>query len=396
MFIAGSTLSGLGSTLVQFAITWHIVLLTESGFMLMLSTVFGFLPQLLISLPAGAWADRFNKKTLIILADASLVVTAGVLAVLFMAGHDYIWLLFVISVVRSAGIGVRGPAVLSIIPNIVPAEHLARVNGIRASLRGITGLVAPALAGGLYATIGIHALFIGDVVSGGMGILLLFFITISWRKTPESPGMWESMVGGVKYIFITPWLKLFFIIFIATTLMIGPAAFLSPLLIVRNFGDEPFFLAAHGMSMSTGSIAGGFVTGWIAGKFANKIRLTMVMFLLWGLVIFSLGFAGVFWLFIGIAALLGATVSLMNAAIITALQTYTDPNYIGRVFSFTWLVDGAAIPISMMIFGPIADIVPVEWLIIISGGAIAVISLLGVRLNAWKSFDRQADTHEKT
>ena len=210
LFIAGPTLSGLGSTLVQFAITWHIVLLTESGFMLMLSTVFGFLPQMLISLPAGAWADRYNKKMLIILADASLVVTAGVLAVLFMIGHDYIWLLFVISVVRSVGIGVRGPAVLSIIPSIVPAEHLARVNGIRASLRGITGLAAPALAGGLYATVGIHALFIGDVVSGGIGILLLlFFITISWQKAPESPGMWESMIGGVKYIFATPWLKLF-------------------------------------------------------------------------------------------------------------------------------------------------------------------------------------------
>ena len=182
--------------------------------------------------------------------------------------------------------------------------------------------------------------------------------------------------------------KIVFIIFIATTLMIGPATFLSPLLIVRNFGEEPFFLAARDIAFAICSITAGFMTGWIMGKFANKIRLTMVMFVLWGLVIFSLGFAGVFWLFIGISALLGAAVSLMNAAIITALQTYTDPDYIGRVFSFTWLVDGATIPISMMIFGPIADIVPVEWLIIISGGAITVISLLGVRLNAWKPFDK--------
>ena len=65
-----------------------------------------------------------------------------------MTGHDYVWFLFVISVVRSAGIGVRGPAVLSLIPSIVPAERLARVNGIRASIRGIMKLAAPALAGG--------------------------------------------------------------------------------------------------------------------------------------------------------------------------------------------------------------------------------------------------------
>jgi DHA3 family macrolide efflux protein-like MFS transporter len=165
MYIAGSTLSGIGSLLVQFAISWHIVLLTESGFMLMLSAIFGFLPQVIISLPAGAWADRYNKKMLIILSDASLVITTGVLAVLFMTGHDYIWLLFVISVVRSAGLGVREPAVMALIPSIVPTENLARVNGIMASIGGIRTLVAPVLAGGLYATIGIHALFIGDVVS---------------------------------------------------------------------------------------------------------------------------------------------------------------------------------------------------------------------------------------
>ena len=77
MYLTGQTLSSLGSQLVQYAITWHITLLTQSGVMLMLAAVSGFLPQFLVALPAGAWCDRFNRKKIIIAADVILTVSAG-------------------------------------------------------------------------------------------------------------------------------------------------------------------------------------------------------------------------------------------------------------------------------------------------------------------------------
>jgi DHA3 family macrolide efflux protein-like MFS transporter len=206
--------------------------------------------------------------------------------------------------------------------------------------------------------------------------------------------MWDSILGGVKYIWGTQWLKWFIIIYIVICLMLGPVMFLMPLLIVRNFGDEPFLLAARETSVALGLIAGGFLAGWVMSKFSNKIRLTMFLFGIMGLVIFSVGFASVFWLFIGIVAVLGVTISLMNTAAVTVLQMYPDPNYIGRVFSFIAVVAGAAIPISMVIFGPIADVVSVEWLLIISGSGIAAISLLCVKLKIWKPFDKKEDINE--
>ena len=63
LFLSGQTVSLFGSALVQYAITWHITLTTQSGVMMTIATLCGFLPQVVISLFAGVWADRYNKKT---------------------------------------------------------------------------------------------------------------------------------------------------------------------------------------------------------------------------------------------------------------------------------------------------------------------------------------------
>lgn len=62
LFFSSQAVSLFGSSLVQYAIIWYITLETESGIMTTLATLFGFLPQVLISLFAGVWADRYSKK----------------------------------------------------------------------------------------------------------------------------------------------------------------------------------------------------------------------------------------------------------------------------------------------------------------------------------------------
>jgi len=387
IYLMGQTLSSFGSSLVQFAITWHIVLLTQSGFMLTLSAVFGFLPRVLISLPAGVWADRFNKKLLITIADGALVITAAILAFLFMAGHEYIWLLFIISAVRSLGIGIREPVVVSIIPSIVPKESLDRINGFQASIQGIAKLAAPVLAGSLYVTIGIHALFFGDVISGALGILSLFFIFIPQLETTKNPSMWGLIVEGVRHIYSTHWLRLFMTIYIFFSLMFGPVIFLTPLLVIRTFGDVAWYLAIREAFLAFGMVIGGLLAGIIAAMFSNKIKLTFFLFGIFGFTTFLLGLANVFWLFAGIVLLLGITMSLVNSAAITVLQTHIAPNYLGRVFSFVSIIGGLTMPVSMVIFGSLSDAVAIEWLLIVSGCVMVMVALFSLRFKVWQMFN---------
>ncbi|MFA7132482.1 MAG: MFS transporter, partial [Bacteroidales bacterium] len=103
LFLGSQTISQFGSSLVQYAIMWHITLETKSGIMMTISIISGFLPTFFLSPFAGVWADRFNRKKIIILSDSFTAFATLILAILFLLGHNYIWLLFVVSAIRSVG-----------------------------------------------------------------------------------------------------------------------------------------------------------------------------------------------------------------------------------------------------------------------------------------------------
>ncbi len=94
LFLTAQTISLFGSSLVQYAIIWYITLTTSSGVMLTISTVCGFLPQIAISLFAGVWIDRYDRKKMIMLSDGIIAFATLVLAIFFLTGYKSIWLLF--------------------------------------------------------------------------------------------------------------------------------------------------------------------------------------------------------------------------------------------------------------------------------------------------------------
>ena len=94
VFLVGQTVTTFGSMLVQYAIMWHLTLTTKSGAVLALSAVFGFLPQAVVSVFAGVWADRINRKFMIIAADLSIALATFGLALMMLSGIDDLWLIF--------------------------------------------------------------------------------------------------------------------------------------------------------------------------------------------------------------------------------------------------------------------------------------------------------------
>jgi DHA3 family macrolide efflux protein-like MFS transporter len=135
VFLVGQTITTFGSFLVQYAIMWHLTLTTKSGVVLALAAVFGFLPQALVSIFAGVWADRVNRKMMIIFADSAIALATFGLALFMLTGVNDLWLIFLVMAVRSVGAGVQSPAISALLPQIVPTEKLMRVNGINSSVQ---------------------------------------------------------------------------------------------------------------------------------------------------------------------------------------------------------------------------------------------------------------------
>ncbi|GJM81963.1 hypothetical protein HMSSN139_44590 [Paenibacillus sp. HMSSN-139] len=111
LFLSSQTVSLFGSSLVQYAIMWYITLNTKSGIMMTLYIICGFIPTFLLSPVAGVWADRYNRKVLIMLSDGMIALSTLVLALLFLMGYEEAWLLFVMAAIRALGSGVQTPAV---------------------------------------------------------------------------------------------------------------------------------------------------------------------------------------------------------------------------------------------------------------------------------------------
>jgi DHA3 family macrolide efflux protein-like MFS transporter len=180
LFLSSQTISLFGSMLVQYAIMWHITLTTKSGVMMTLFIICGFIPAFFLSPIAGVWADRYNRKILIIIADALIAIATLVLAILFLMGYESTWLLFVMAAIRAIGTGIQTPAVGAILPQIVPKEGLTKVNGINGSIQAIIMFVAPMVSAALLSMTSIEIIFFIDVITAAIAI----FVLVTFFKIP--------------------------------------------------------------------------------------------------------------------------------------------------------------------------------------------------------------------
>ena len=381
LFLSSQTISLFGSMLVQYAITWHITLVTKDGVQMALVTVCGFLPQLLISLFAGVWADRYSRKMMIMLADGAIALSTMVLAVMFSMGYDALWILYVTSIIRSLGAGIQTPAVGAMLPDIVPEDQLMRVNGINASIQSVMMLLAPAAAGMLYGNVGMASIFWIDVVTAIIGISIMSQLRVAPPKRVENAQghFFDDMVSGFRYLGKTRWLYQFLVFYLAYSFMFGPVVSLTPLMVARTFGEEPWRLVAHELAFAVGSLMGGLSLGFVSARIKNKMRMVLVGSAAFGLFTCIMGFSPNFWFYIGTMVAQGLTMPMVNSGAMTVLQMRVEPEMMGRVFGLVSIAGTAAMPLSTVLFGPLANVISVEQELIVTGILMVLITLYIMR-----------------
>ncbi|MDD2559373.1 MAG: MFS transporter [Bacteroidales bacterium] len=376
LFLISQNISLFGSSVVAFAIIWHITLETSSGLWLMLSTVCSMLPQVVISLWGGVWADRYNRKHLIMLADAFIALTTLGLALAFLAGFQRLELLLAVAVVRSIGAGVHSPAVNAAYPQLVPPEQLARVQGINQTLGAILMLLAPAVGGVVLGSLTIVWAFMLDVVTALIAILILNFIKLEKVLRSDAPAsMLNDLKQGVSYAFKHPLLRRIIICYGFSFFLITPAAVLTPLLIERSFGNSVWMLSANEIVWSVGSIVGGVFVS-IYGNFKNKIRAIAVSLVAFGVTFALLGVAENFVIYLIIMGIAGFFMPVIATAETVFIQENTEASKMGRVFSIVQIISASAMPLAILLFGPLADLISVESILIVSGILLAMTGIL--------------------
>ncbi|MDO4539951.1 MAG: MFS transporter [Syntrophomonadaceae bacterium] len=368
LFLVSQTISLIGSFVVSYAVIWYITIETSSGIMMTIAILCNFLPQIIISLFAGVWADRYNRKLLVIFSDLFIAAATLVLAILWLSGHTNFAIIFVVMAVRSIGSGIQMPAVNAIIPQMVPTEQLTRINAINSTITNVLTLIAPALGGVLLAAGLVNALFF-DVVTCLLAVITFSFLrvppTVS-TNSPEIVGILGDLKAGLAYVRQNDWLRFMLIFYAIGFFLISPASFLSPIFVERVFGPEVWRLTANEIAWSLGAVIGGGVVA-VWGGFRNRVFSMAFSYLFFGITFVLMGLAHNFWYYLSIMTISGLFLPLFTTSETTLIQEKTDPHMMGRVFAIINIIVSAVMPLGMIMFGPLADVMNVRYIIVGTG-----------------------------
>jgi len=371
IFMSSQAISLLGSSLVQFAITSYITVQTKSGLYATIGILCAILPMFLLSPFAGVWADKYNRKNLIMIADGCIAACTLIVAIIFMLGYGSIGLLFVALIIRALGSAVQTPCVGALLPDIVPEQHLTRVNGINGTMQALFSLASPVLGALLLSLLPLGTIFFVDIITAIIAIVIMLrAFRLPEKEKAASVKAEENYFGemkqGLRYILKTRFLVEFFGFCTVYFIMMAPAAFLTQVQVVRNYGDDYWHLSAIEVAFSVGMLIGGLtITAW--GGLKNKVHTMMLAAAVMGLCTFALGIRMPFTPYLLFMGVFGMAMPFIDTPAMTLLQERVEPQYMGRVFGIMTMITTSMMPLGMMIFGPIADIVSIEILLIVTG-----------------------------
>lgn len=355
----GQFVSLLGTGLTNFAISVWVLLrtgsVTQFGLLLLIVTLPGFF----VTPIAGASADRWNRRWLMILSDAGAAVGTLAMAVMFFIGEPSVWLIAVALAISSICGTFRAPAYLASVPLMVPKDQLGRANGIMQLGEGLGKLLAPLLAGVLLVTIGIQGIILIDFATFLIGVTTLLLVRIpNPPKTtevddkPKKAGLLKDAIDGWVFVKTSPGLLALLFFFTFISFLMSMAEVLVP----------PMLLAS-----TSPAIAGTVVSIFGCGLLAGSILLST-----WkgprprihGVYIFALVLAGAFALAGSQPSVIVMTIGLflwtfsiplVNGYMRVVYQTKTPLEMQGRVFATGSMFVQATAPIALVISGPLAD-----------------------------------------
>ncbi len=370
LFLISQTVSLFGTFMVQYAITWHITLTTQSGVMMTIAIICGFLPTFLISPFGGVWADRYDRKILIVLADTMIAVSTLALAILFAMGYDTVWLLFVISAIRALGSGIHTPAIGAFIPQLVPEDQLTRVNATNGTIQSLVILVSPMVGGALLTMASIEAIFFIDVFTAAVAVsILLLFVRVpahAKASNKQTISYWGDMRAGFAYVKNHAFVRTIFLFNAIYFILVAPLAFLTPLQVTRSFGEDVWRLTATEVAFAIGMMIGGvMMASW--GGLKNKVHSMILANLVIALCTLALGIPPLFWIYLLLMGVIGLALPVFNTPFMVLLQQKVEGDFQGRVFGFLGMIASIIMPAAMIVYGPVADFIRIEWLLLGTG-----------------------------
>jgi MFS family permease len=191
------------------AVLWHVSLLAEPGQKAIALGLVGLarvIPILAIALFAGVVADAFDRRKVMLWTQGSMAVCAAALAWITFRGEASLASVLVLTALTAAGSAFDAPARSSLVPTLVPREHIGNAVSLNTTIFQLASVIGPAAAGVALVWIPVSWVYLVNALSflGVIGGLLAMRDTPKRATSERSSVSWDSAVEGVRFAFTHP------------------------------------------------------------------------------------------------------------------------------------------------------------------------------------------------
>lgn len=371
----GQAFSLLGSQLVQFALVWWLTRTTGSAAVLATASLIALLPNVFLSPVAGPLIDRWNRRTVMIVADSGIALATLVLIGVFAAGAAQPWIIYLVMLVRATGNVFHMPAMNASTSLMVPKAELGRVQGMNSALNGAMTIVAPPLGALLIEALPMQAVLAVDIVTAALGIGALAVVHVPQPVRTAAPGVLNvprELAEALRYMRGMPGLMILVAMAVAINFVLIPAGTLLPLLVKDHFSGNAQAFGWLESSFGIGVVAGGVVLS-VWGGFKRKIVTSQVGVVGIGIAHVALGVTpGTLFAVALISVFVSGFMMAFNGAAYAVLQSTIAPEMQGRVFTLITSLATGISPLSLAVAGPLAEQFGVQFWYI-AGGIVCVL-----------------------
>jgi MFS family permease len=337
LLTAGSLITGMGTQATLVALPYQVFVITNSAFLTGLIGAAELIPLAAGSLYGGALADRFDRRTLLLICQLALVAVAAALSVAALSGEPPVWVLYVLAAAMAGSSAVERVVRAAIVPNTVSPERLRGALSLTYGLYQLTQVVGPAVGGLLIAAFGISVPYAIDAVSclGMAGAAAMMSPQPIAAGAVHEPVL-QSIRTGLKFVRGLRALMGSFVIDLSAMTFGMPRALFAVLAVsVYHAGASGTGLLYA--AVAAGSTVAALTTGWLLhARFLGRIVLAAVA--AWGVFIALAGVAGSIWPAAACFALAGAADSVSAVCRSTISQTLTPDRMRGRMSAVFSLV----------------------------------------------------------
>ena len=366
LFLVGQIVSTIGTWMQTVALPWLALELTHNGLLVGLVLAAQFVPVLVLSPFAGEIADRYRKRTILLLTQTSFVVPPFVLFALTEAGQAQYWMVVLAAVATGTINALDVPTRQAFQVDMVGKHDLLNAIALNSSVFNASAVIGPSIAGVLIAVVGVPICFLLNSVS-----------YLAAPRREEQP-MLRRIAEGAAYARSEPVVGTLLIVVAVFSLFAMNRTTLMPL-----FADQVLRVGAHGFGFLLASMGLGSLTGALTLAFfphlAADPRRQLWMAAIWVAALLAFSVSRIFAASLVTLFVAGYCQISFVAAANSRIQTITPDHLRGRVMAlYAEALIGVG-PLGATQAGALATLLGAPWAMAI-GASIAGAVVLAVRL----------------